>query len=132
MTNNEGNNQDQGDFLFGGRIVPIKREGDVVYARTLRRGEEDTGETIPPGVRIVFPPGELAIDSRDIDEYRNPKGLGGYRPIANTVWTWHRIATEQLGFFLFFFSLVRRTGAAHALWASVVGSPIQWMEVVVT
>ena len=41
-------------------------------------------------------------------------------PVANTVWTWYRIATEQLGFFLFFFSLARRTDAAHALWASAM------------
>ncbi len=32
MPDNEGNNQDQGNFLFGGRIVPVKREGNVVYA----------------------------------------------------------------------------------------------------
>ena len=122
MTNNEDNNQDQGDFLFGGRIVPIKREGNIVYARTLRRGEKDTGETIhlEPGDQLVFPPGGLSIDSRDIDEYYNPKGLGGYRPVANTVWTWHQFAPEQVSFFLFFFSLARRTDAAHALWASAI------------
>ncbi len=53
---NEDNNQDQADFLFAGRIVPIKREGNVVYARTLRRGEEDTGEAVhlEPGDRIVM------------------------------------------------------------------------------
>lgn len=122
MTNNEGNNQDQGDFLFGFRVVPIKREGNIVYARTLRRGEEDTGEAVhlEPGDQLVFPAGEIVVDSRDIDEYYNPKGLGGYRPVANTVWTWHRVAKEQLGFFLFFFSLARRTDAAHALWASAI------------
>ncbi len=122
MTDKEGNNQDQGDFLFGFRVVPIKREGNVVYARTLRRGEEDTGEAVhlEPGDRLVFSAGEIVIDSRDIDEYYNPKGLGGYRPVANTVWTWHRVAKEQLGFFLFFFSLARRTDAAHALWASAI------------
>ena len=107
MPDNEGNNQDQGNFLFGGRIVPVKREGNVVYARTLRRGEKDTGETIhlEPGEQLSFLPGAIEIDLRDIDEYYNPKGLGGYRPVANTVLTWHRFATEQLGFFLFFFSL---------------------------
>ena len=122
MPDNEGNNQDQGNFLFGGRIVPVKREGNVVYARTLRRGEKDTGETIhlEPGEQLSFLPGAIEIDLRDIDEYYNPKGLGGYRPVANTVWTWHRFATEQLGFFLFFFSLARRTDAAHALWASAI------------
>ena len=118
----EENNQVQGNFLFGRRVVPIEREGNVVYARTLRRGEEDTGEAIhlKPGDRLVIPAGELVIDSRDIDEYHNPESLGGYRPVANTVWTWYQIATEQLGFFLFFFSLARRTDAAHALWVSAM------------
>ena len=110
------------NFLIGGRLVPIKREGNVVYARSLRRGEEDTGEGvhIKAGDRLVIPKGELVIDSRDIDEYHNPKGLGGYRPVANTVWTWSQIATEQLGFFFFFFALARRTDATHGLWASAI------------
>ncbi len=115
-------NQNQGDSLFAGRIVPIRREGKVVYARSLRRGEEDTGEVIQleKGDRLVIPAGELVIDSRDIDELHNPKGRGGYRPVANTVWTWYRVATERLGFFLFFFALARRVDAAHALWVLAV------------
>ena len=43
-------------------------------------------------------------------------GVGGYRPVANTVWTWHRFSQEQQAYFLFFFALARRTGAAHVLW----------------
>ena len=55
------------------------RDGKVVYARTLRRGEEDTGAAIhlEPGDRLVIPAGELVVNSRDIDEYYNPIGLGG-------------------------------------------------------
>ena len=119
---NENDKQDQGNFLFGGRIVPIRREGNVVYARTLRRGEKDAGESVhlKAGDRLVIPAGELVIDSRDIDEYYNPKRLGGYRPVANTVWTWHQVGTEKLGFFLFFFALARRADAAHTLWVSAV------------
>ena len=72
------------------------------------------------GDSLVFPAGEFVFDSRDIDELYNPKGPGGYRPVANTVWSWHRIAPEQLGFFLFFFALARRTDAAHALWVLAI------------
>ena len=113
---NDGDIQDQGNFLFGGRIVPIRREGNIVYARTLRRGEEDTGEAVnlEAGDRLVIPAGELVIDFRDIDELYNPKGSGGYRPVANTVWSWYQIATEKLEFFLLVFALARRTDAAHA------------------
>ena len=121
MTNEE-NKETSGEFLFGSRIVPIKRDGNIVYARSLRRGEKDTGKSVKlqPGDRLVIPAGELVVDSREIDTYYNPKGLGGYASVANTVWTWYRITSEHLGFFLFFFSLARRTDAAHALWASAM------------
>ena len=117
--NNERDNRDQGDFLFSGRLVPIRREGNIVYARSLRRGEEDTGEGVhlERGDRLV---GEFVVNARDIDEHYNSKGLGGYRSVANTVWTWHRLAQEELGFVLFVFALARRTDAAHTLWASVM------------
>ena len=113
--------QQQGDFLFGGRIVPVGREGNKVFVRTLRHGEEDTGETVRLrlGERIVFRAGDLVIDSRQIDAM-SPKGLGGYAPVANTVWTWYRIASERADFLFFFFALARRLDAAHALWALAV------------
>ena len=120
MTDNT-DNRERGEFLTGGRIVLDRREGNKVFVRSLRPDEEDTGEgvTIQEGDRMIFEPGALVIDSRQIDD-QSPKGLGGYAPVANTVWTWHRIVSEQVGFFLFFFALSRRLDAAHALWASAV------------
>ena len=119
---NEGDKSGEGNFLIGRRLVPDGREGNVVYARTLRRGEEDTGESVHvgPGERLEIRPGGFVIDSQDIDEYFNPIGVGGYRPVANTVWTWHQFAKEEPGFFLFFFALARRTDAAHALWVYAI------------
>ena len=121
-SNTDPSNGDGSDFLYSGRLVEMKREENTVYARSLRRGEEDTGEGVHVGAgeRLVIPKGEMVIDSRDVDEYHNPVGRGGYRPIANTVWAWHQFATEQLGFFLFFFALARRTDAAHSLWTSAM------------
>ena len=115
-------NQTADDFLFAARLVPIERKGNIVYARSLRRGEEDTGESIhlKTGERIVIPPGELIINSREIDAYYNPAGTGGYAPVANTVWTWYQIVPEEPGFFLYFIALARRTDATHALWASAI------------
>ena len=74
------------NFLYAARLVEMKREGNTVYARTMRRGEEDTGKGIhfDSGRRLVIPKGEMVIDCRDVDEYHNPVGLGDYRPIANT------------------------------------------------
>ena len=113
--------QPEGEFLTAGRLIPIGREGNKVFARTLRPGEEDTGEVVnlEPGDELVIPAGGLVVDSRAIDA-QSTKGLGGYAPVANTVWTWYRIVGEQLGFFLFFFSLARRIDAAHALWALAI------------
>ena len=115
-------NQKDDDFLFAGRLVPLGRKGNIVYARSLRPGEEDTGEVVhvKAGEKLVIPAGELIIDSRKIDAYYNPAGPGGYAPVANMVWTWYQIAPEELGFFLYFFALARRTDAAHALWASAI------------
>ena len=117
----KSNKQSDGEFLTAGRIVPVRREGNKVFARTLRHGEVDTGEsvTVQAGEQLVFEPGALSIDSRQIDA-QSPKGLGDYAPVANTVWTWYRIAPEKLGFFLFIFSLARRIDAAHALWALAI------------
>ena len=114
--------QDQGDFILAGRLVPVGREGNVVYARSLRRGEEDTGEGVhlEAGDQLVILASDLVIDSRDIDEQHNPKGQGGYRPLSNTVWTWYQLATERPGVFLFFFALARRVDAAHAVWVLAV------------
>ena len=117
-----GTSGEAGSFIYAGRLVEMKRDGNTVYARTLRRGEEETGEGlhVGKGERLTIPKGEMVIDSRDVDEYHNPVGVGDYRPIANTVWAWHQFVTEQLGFFLFFFALARRIDAAHALWASAI------------
>ena len=109
------------EMLTSGRIALIRREGNKVFVRTVGREEDYDGEGVKlrPGDQIVFPPGALVIDSRDIDAQSTP-GLGGYAPVANTVWTWYRIVSEELGFFLFFFSVARRIDAAHALWALAI------------
>ena len=115
-------NQTDGNFLIAGRLVPLGRKGNIIYARTLRPGEVDTGGGVhvKAGEQLVIPAGELTFDSREVDAYYNPAGPGGYAPVANTVWTWYQIAPEKQGFFLYFFALARRTDAAHALWASAI------------
>ena len=108
MTNDS--NHTDGDFLFASRLVPLGRKGNIVYARSLRPGEEDTGEGVHvnAGEQLVIPAGELIIDSREVDAYYNPADTGGYAPVANTVWTWYQIVPEELGFFHYFFALARR------------------------
>lgn len=111
----------ENEFLMSARVLPGRREGNKVFVRTLRYGEEDTGESVQlqAGDQLVFEPGAFVIDSRQIDA-QSPKGFGGYAPVANTVWTWYQIAPEKLNFFLLLFSLARRIDAAHGLWASAI------------
>ena len=111
------------DFLLSGRLVPAGREGNKVFARSLRPDEEDTGEgvTVGAGEQLVIRAGGLVIDSKALDS-RSPKGLGGYAPVADTVWTWYRIVRTQPDFFLFFFSLARRIDAAHVFWAATMAT----------
>ena len=119
----EFNNEEQSSdsFLFAKRVVPVRREGSNVLVRTLRHGEENSGESVKlrEGDRIVIEAGGLEISTEEIDSW-SPKGFGGYAPVANTVWTWYRIAPTQVGFFLFLFSLARRLDATHALWAYAI------------
>ena len=110
-----------GEFLFSARLVPAGREGNKVFARSLRPGEEDTGEGVHVGAgeQLIIRPGDLSVSSEEIDSH-SPKGVGGYAPIANTVWTWYSIVNEQVGFFQYVFALARRLDAAHSSWESAV------------
>ena len=61
MIDSDAEMQPGGEFLTSGRIVPVRREGNKVFIRTLRQGEEDTGEAvnIRAGDRVIFEPGRL-------------------------------------------------------------------------
>ena len=119
---NEGaNDQSADEPLLTARLVPDGRDGNTVYARSLRPGEEDTGEGVhlDAGDRLVIRAVGLSFSTDDIDA-QSEDGLGGYAPVSNTVWTWYRIVGEQVGYILLFFSLARRLDSAHALWASTI------------
>ena len=113
----DDNAQDSNELLFMSRLVPDGSEGKKVFARSLRPGEEDTGEgvNIRAGEQLVIRAGGLVISSDEIDAL-SPKGYGGYAPVANTVWTWYSIVGERVSFFLYLFALARRLDAAHAAW----------------
>ena len=52
-----------------GRVVPAGSDDDAVYMRSLRHGEEDTGEVVhvPAGKRMVIRAGDLSIDWEELD-----------------------------------------------------------------
>ena len=118
----DANNQTDDELLLTGRLVPAGRDGNKVFARMLRPGEEDPGHgvTLQAGDQLIIRAGGFVIHSEEIDA-QSVAGRGGYAPVANTVWTWYHIAGGvQLSFFLFLFSLARRIDAAHALWALAI------------
>ena len=118
----EENKQDEGEFLFAGGVALSRREGKNVYLRSLRPGEQDSGEgvRIEAGESVLFDAGDLSFNSRQVDAFLSSPGPDGYAPVANTVWTWYHIVPRHVGFFLFFFSLARRADAAHALWTAAI------------
>ncbi len=80
------------DIIVGVRVVPTKREGRTVFARTLNFEEQDNGEAITgePGDPLLFPAGSMKITIADVDRYSEPTS-DGYAPVANTVWSWNAI-----------------------------------------
>ena len=58
-----------------GRLVPAGSDENVVYARSLRWGEVDTGEVVcvPAGKSLVIREGDLSFSSDELDA-KSPKG----------------------------------------------------------
>ena len=105
-----------------GRVVPAGSDEDAVYMRSLRHGEDDTGEVVhvPAGKRMVIRAGDLSIDSEELDA-KSPKGRGGYAPVADTIWTWYRIAgVEDSSLLMLLLAAARRLDATHVFWATTM------------
>ena len=106
----------ENDFLAGVRVVPVGRNGNRVYGRTLNDGEPDTGEGIPleVGETLEFPAGSVSVTMADVDRYTEPEP-DGYAPVANTIWTWLAIPPhENKTFVNYLLAAARRLDAAHA------------------
>ncbi len=118
---NDSEIQPEDEVVWVARLVPDGREGKKVFARSLRPGEVDTGEVVhvEAGEELVIRAGGLSIGSDEIDA-DSPVGMGGYAPVANTIWTIHQFMGEQLGYYLFIFALARRLDAAHRSWSEAM------------
>ena len=111
-------------LLHFGRVVPAGSDENTVFMRTLRPGEEDTGEAvhIPPGKRAVIRAGDLSFSSDEIDA-RSTKGLGGYAPVADTIWTWYRlVGAEDQSLLMLLLAAARRLDATHVFWSATMGA----------
>ena len=110
------------ELLLSGRLVPAGSDENTVFARSLRPGEEDSGEAVhvPAGKRLVIRPGDLSLNSDEIDA-KSPKGRGGYAPVADTLWTWYRLmGAKDPGLFLMVLAAARRLDATHVFWSATM------------
>lgn len=82
-------------FLFGIRIVPVRREAGAVYARTLRRDEPDSGQRVHvrPGEKLSLEAGSVVAELDHIDDLEAPSA-SGYVPLAPVLWTWLAIGQK--------------------------------------
>ena len=110
------------EALHFARLVPAGSDENTVFARSLRRGEEDSGEVvhIPAGKQLVIKAGDLSFSSDEIDA-RSLKGRGGYAPVADTIWTWYRlVGAEDLRLLMLLLAAARRLDATHVFWSGTM------------
>lgn len=107
------------DALLGIRIVPDGRDGNTVFARTLRPGEADDGTPVvldsSAGERFRFRQGFIVVSIEQIDR-QSRTGPDGYSPITNTIWTWLHIASgAQPDEYRYLLAASRRLDGSHAI-----------------
>ena len=119
----KGNN----DILpFKVRVLPTGKEGNMVFGRTLRFGEEDSGEAIivEDGGTLVFPPKSMALDISAVDQQnkseRHGYGDDSYRSISPTLYLWQFIHSikgkEHHALLNLLLSTARRLDVAYDLY----------------
>jgi len=86
------------ETLFFRRIRQTRRDGHKVFVEMIGPGESIPSKPVylGPGDEIVFPPGSIAVSFDAVDAALGGADVG-YRPIANSVWTWLRISSQWRG-----------------------------------
>ena len=110
------------ELLLLGRLVPAGSDENTVFARSLRPGEEDSGEAVhvPAGKQLMIRAGDLSFSSDEIDA-RSPKGRGGYAPVADTLWTWYRVrGAKDQSLLMLLLAAARRLDATHVFWSATM------------
>lgn len=87
---------DDSGFLFSYRVVPVRREEGVVYARTLRRGERDSGQRVHvrPGDSLRFEANDVVAELDHIDALE-PASPSGHVPLTPVLWTWLTLRSQE-------------------------------------
>jgi hypothetical protein len=101
------------DYLTGMRVIPVRQEGNVIYGRTLRRGEQDTGARIHvgPGEELRFDEGSITLELDAIDDVER-QGRTGYVPVTPTLWTWFQVGAHDPAKVRYLLAAARRLDAA--------------------
>jgi hypothetical protein len=86
---------DNSDLIHSMRIVPVRREGSVVYARSLRLGEPDDGRRVhvAPGDQVRFEAGAVLAELEAIDSHERPTE-SGHKPITSVLSAWFHFGRE--------------------------------------
>jgi len=84
------------DLIHSMRVVPVRREGSTIYARSLRLGEPDDGQRIHirPGDTISFEAGAIVAELDAIDA-REDATESGYVPLAGVLSAWFHIGPSD-------------------------------------
>jgi hypothetical protein len=92
-TGEVGNNA---DLVHSARVVPVRREGNLVYARTLKRGEPDDGRRVHvrPGDSVTFEEGSITAELDAIDD-REQATESGYAPLTSVLSAWFSFGREH-------------------------------------
>lgn len=111
------------DLLTWVRVVPVRRDGNIVFGRTLKLSEPDDGRRVHlrPGDRFSIDEGDLVIELDAIDEKEMTSfATGEYVPITPVLWAWMSIgashAEEKVRYLL---AAARRLDAANFLLGDV-------------
>lgn len=101
------------------RVVPDHRVGNLVYGRSLRPGEPDSGQGIPifDEMSLSFPVGSIQFTIADVECHSDSEPeAGGYAPTANVVWTWMALPpkADQKAFIDYLLAASRRLDEGHA------------------
>ena len=121
-----GSKKGGNDIPFDVRVLPTGKEGNKVFGRTLRFGEEDSGEgiVVEDGETLIFPPKSVAFDIRDVDSRikseRHGWGDVRYRNISPTLYLWQFInpntGKEHYALLNLLLSVARRLDVGYALY----------------
>ncbi|MGB9137579.1 MAG: hypothetical protein WCB73_10215 [Pseudonocardiaceae bacterium] len=79
------------DLVTSARIVPVRREGNKVFARTLNYGELDDGDRVHvrPGDELIFEEGSVVLELEAIDAKESScRAENEYVPITPVLWSW--------------------------------------------